>query len=125
MEERKSSRQPADADEVMVALACLIDVLDDNVRLTQQAKRRARYIMQQRRRGRSYSEIVPGEDDPLVVQIMRENLRRLIAASSELQHAEAKALHEEGMTTGQIGRLFGVSQQRVSALLKRARERRT
>lgn len=103
-------------DEVMVAIAGLLDALDDNVKLVQQSRRRAKQIVRERRRGRSYREIVPIEDEPLIVEMMRENLKRLTAAASELQHAEAKALYAEGLTMEQIGRLFGITHQAQAAI---------
>jgi hypothetical protein len=109
-------------DDLMAALEALIKALEDNIDLAQRSKRRARYIIQQRRHGRSYREIVPGRDEPLIVEMMRESVGRMSAAASRLQHSEAKALYDEGMTMEQIGRLFGVTHQRVSAMLKRARD---
>ncbi len=79
--------------------------------------------MEQRRRGRPYREILPRGDQPLIVKLLRENLSHLTTAFSDLQHAEAMALHAEGMTMEQIGQLFGISHQRVSAMLKRGRDR--
>ncbi len=49
-----------------------------------------------------------------------ESLAQLGAAAGRLQHAEAKTLYDEGLTMEQIGRLFGVTHQRVSAMLNRA-----
>ena len=51
----------------------------------------------------------------------RDNLVALVDAGSRLRRAEARALHVEGMTMEQIADLFGVTRQRVSALLKRDR----
>ena len=108
-------------DEVMVALQGLILALEVNIDLARRSEARARYVMDQRRRGRSYRDIVSTHGEQLIVEMMRENLTRLGMAASQLQHAQGKALYEEGMTMDEIGRLFGVSHQRVSAMLKRAR----
>lgn len=108
-------------DEVMVALDALLEALDANIQLAKRCRRRARDLRHQRRRGRAYRDIVPAGDEPLIVHMMRENLGRLGAAASRLQHAEAAALYAEGMTMEAIGQLFGVTHQRVSAMLKRAR----
>ena len=118
--EPQESGVPA-TDEVMVALDALLEALDANIELAKRCRRRARQLRHQRRRGRAYRDIVPAGDEPLIVQMMRQNLGRLGAAASQLQHAEAAALYAEGMTMDEIGKLFGVTHQRVSAMLKRAR----
>ena len=71
-----------------------------------------------REEGRSYKEIESGVTGPLVVELTRDNLAALIEAGSRLRKAEARALHAEGMTMEQIAELFGVTRQRVSALLR-------
>ena len=119
-EEGEGEAPPA-VDQVRVALDALLEVLDENIELAKRCRRRARHLRQERHRGRDYRDIVPAGDEPLIVQMMRENLARLGAAASQLQHAEAEALYAEGMTMEEIGRLFGVTHQRVSAMLKRAR----
>ncbi|MBW3546975.1 MAG: hypothetical protein KY452_02415 [Actinobacteria bacterium] len=119
-EERRGEGTPT-TDEVMVALDALLEVLDENIELAKRCRRRARHLGQERHRGRAYRDIVPAGDEPLIVQMMRDNLARMGAAASQLQHAEAEALYAEGMTMEEIGKLFGVTHQRVSAMLKRAR----
>ena len=110
-----------EADDVTVALEGLIVALQASIQVAQRAQCRADFVLDQRRFGRLYRDIVPQPGEPLIVEMMRESLTKLGAAVSQLQHAEAKALHDEGLTTEQIGRLFGVTHQRVSAMLKRAR----
>lgn len=119
-EERQGEAAPP-ADQVMVALDALLEALDENIELAKRCRRRARHLRKERRNGRAYRDIVPAGDEPPIVHMMRENLARLGAAASQLQHAEAQALYAEGMTMEQIGQLFGVTHQRVSAMLKRAR----
>jgi len=80
---------------------------------------RAARIKRLRRQGRDYRGIVRHEERPLIVEMMRENLTRLIEAGSEFQHAQARALHREGMTMEQIAELYGVTRQRVSAMLRK------
>lgn len=43
---------------------------------------------------------------------------RLAAAAARLRRTQARALRDDGLTTDRIAELFGVSRQRVSALLK-------
>jgi predicted XRE-type DNA-binding protein len=62
--------------------------------------------------------IVTDADGPLIVRLTRENLERLYDAGSAMRRAEARALHDEGMSMDRIATLFGVTRQRVSALLR-------
>lgn len=119
--DERGGEAPAAVDQVMVALDALLEVLDENIELAKRCRRRARHLRKERRQGRAYRDIVPAGGEPLIVRMIRENLARLGAAASQLQHAEAEALYAEGMTMEEIGQLFGVTHQRVSAMLKRAR----
>jgi hypothetical protein len=85
--------------------------------------KRARSIREERLRGVAYSEIVPAETRPLVVELVRSNLEALLTAGGKFRRAEAKALHDEGMSMERIGAQFGVSRQRVAALLRECEAR--
>ena len=52
-----------------------------------------------------------------IVELLTANLNRLMSAGGQLRRAKAKALHDDGMTMEQIAHFFGVTRQRVSALL--------
>lgn len=67
--------------------------------------------------GRPLAEVVAEEPRPLVIARLTELLDELADAGAEARRAEAAQLSAEGLTQGQIGALFGVSRQRVSALL--------
>jgi DNA-binding transcriptional regulator LsrR (DeoR family) len=54
------------------------------------------------------------------VQLITESSKALDTCGASLRRAEAQALHDEGMTMDQIAEHFGVSRQRVSALLRKA-----
>ena len=71
--------------------------------------------------GKSYSEIVPTEERPLIVEMLSDNLERLADVGSKLRRAEAQALYNEGMTMAQIADLFGVSRQRIAVLVRASR----
>ncbi len=79
---------------------------------------RAAYIQGKRAAGVSYREIVPSEPRPLIVELISATLSELADAGSRWRRAEARALHGEGLTMDVIARLFGVTRQRVSSLLK-------
>jgi DNA-binding transcriptional regulator LsrR (DeoR family) len=69
----------------------------------------------------SYTQIVELARSPLLVQLITESRQTLDGCGARVRRAEALALHEEGMTMEQIAGRFGVTRQRVSALLREAR----
>ena len=105
-------------DPVLEALDELVRALRGNHERIQATIARAERIREQREAGMSYREIESGETRPLIVELTRDNLAALVEAGSKLRRAEARALHAEGMTMEQIAELFGVTRQRVSALLR-------
>ena len=82
---------------------------------------RIAHIRAERAAGRPYSEIVPAEERPLVVEMLTTSVRDLEDAGVRVRRDEARALYDEGMTMEAIAGLFGVSRQRVSALLRERR----
>jgi DNA-directed RNA polymerase sigma subunit (sigma70/sigma32) len=104
-------------DDVLDALDALVGTLHDNARRIDQALARADAVRRQREAGQRYLEIVDS-DEPLLVNLLSENLQSLLTAGSRLRRAEARALHAEGATMEQIARLFGVTRQRISALIR-------
>jgi hypothetical protein len=104
-------------DEALAALAELIDVLDSNIRRSEQILERARYLRTLRVAGLGWGKVVEGEKRPLIVELLTSSIEELHEASARFRRAHAKALRSEGMTIEQIASLFGVSRQRISALL--------
>jgi len=78
---------------------------------------RAESLLDAHHSGKPWSQIVREEDRPLIVELLTANLNRLMSAGGQLRRAKAKALHDDGMTMEQIASFFGVTRQRVSALL--------
>ena len=83
---------------------------------------RAAVLREGRARGLPYSELVKEEQRPLVVEVLTEVLDELAAAGAVFRRAEARALHEQGLSHEKIAALFGVTRQRVGVLLQRAYE---
>ena len=104
-------------DELLVALDELVAALKDNNARNAEAIRRAEEIKRERALGKPWSEIVTG-DRPLIVELLTRNLEALTTAGSRLRRLEASALHDEGLSMERIGRLFGVTRQRISELLR-------
>jgi hypothetical protein len=109
---------PEPIDPVLTALDELVRVLNENAALNETAIRRADEIRRLRERGLPYSEIVPLEERPLIVELLTHNLYGLSDASSRFRKAEARALYSDGLTMTEIADLFGVTRQRVAALLR-------
>ena len=103
------------------ALLDLDGVLDVSLERIAMIKRRIGEIQRGRSDGLSYTEIVEAARSPLLVQLITESTQALDGFGARVRRAEALALHEEGMTMEEIAERFGVTRQRVSALLREAR----
>jgi hypothetical protein len=100
------------------ALSALEQALARNVELYEQMGERIAYLRREIDTGRPLPEIVMAEQPPLVVQLLTESANVLHTYGTRVRRTEARALHREGVTMDAIARLFGVSRQRVSALLR-------
>ena len=103
------------------ALVDLDRILDVNLERIAQIKVRIGEIQRGRSDGLSYTEIVDAPRSPLLVQLITESTQTLDGYGARVRRAEALALHAEGMTMEEIAERFGVTRQRVSALLRVAR----
>ena len=108
-------------DPVERALRDLDRALDTNLERIASIKQRIAEIQRQRSDGLSYTEIVEAAQSPLLVQAVTESKQTLDGVGARVRRAEALALHNEGMTMEEIAMRFGVTRQRVSALLREAR----
>jgi len=68
-----------------------------------------------RETGGSYRQIA--EQERLFVDFSSGPFRELYDALSALRRRQARALYDEGMTMAQLGRLLGVTRQRIAVLL--------
>jgi len=76
-----------------------------------------------RETGASYRQIA--EEEPLFVEFSSGPLRELYESLSGLRRTQARALYDEGMTMAQLGRLLGVTRQRIAVLLSGKRKQST
>jgi predicted transcriptional regulator len=113
-------RRMAADDPFDKALRDLERALDANARRMAQIKRRIAEIRRQRSAGRSYREIVEAAKGDLSVQLITEATQSLDEFGARVRRTEALALYGEGMTMEEIAEKFGVTRQRVSALLRDA-----
>ncbi|GAA1858261.1 hypothetical protein GCM10009772_38040 [Pseudonocardia alni subsp. carboxydivorans] len=108
----------AAADDADAALAALAAQLEASVAELSSARERVAELQELRSQGLSWRAIVPREARPLIVETLTRTLDGLGAVGGRFRREEAVALHAEGETIAGIGRLFGVSRQRVSAYLQ-------
>jgi hypothetical protein len=108
-------------DPFLQALTALEEVIAENDRRATLIKKRMTRIRRARARGLAYSDTVSNEDGPLIVQLLTESSTALHTCGASVRRAEAEALYGEGMTMVQIAERFGVTRQRVSALLRKVR----
>jgi DNA-directed RNA polymerase sigma subunit (sigma70/sigma32) len=115
-DERNS--EATDREAFLDALRQLDRALDANIERAHRMKRRIVELEEACVTGRAIKDIVPEEETPLIVQLLTESAEALHEYGSRVRRTEARALHGEGLTMEQIARLFGVTRQRVSALLR-------
>jgi hypothetical protein len=105
------------------ALEDLITEVDRCMDELMQARARAGHLLQERRSGRPWLEIVASESRPLIVERISTVLAALSAAGHSWRREQAAALQAEQVSINRIAVFFGVTRQRISALLKEGGER--
>lgn len=105
-------------DPLLDALVALERVVEENIVRSRLLLRRIRHVRQERAAGRSYRQIAEAETRPGVVELASANLDSLLKAAGRVRRLKAHALYREGMTMDQLASLYGVTRQRISALLK-------
>jgi hypothetical protein len=106
------------ADAAERALEDLVSELDRCVEELTRARVRAETLLRERRAERPWLEIVTGEDRPLVVERISTVLAALATAGHAWRREQAAALQRDNVSINRIAALFGVTRQRISALLK-------
>jgi DNA-binding transcriptional ArsR family regulator len=109
-------------DTFLEALTALERTLADNQQRTTLIRRRIAQLRRLRSQGAPYAEIVSASGGPLIVQLLTESSAALDVSGASVRRAEARALYAEGLTMDEIAERFGVTRQRVSALLRKTRE---
>jgi hypothetical protein len=105
-------------DGADTALAHLIEALGRVTDELQLAQRRAVELQEQRARGRSWYAIVADEERPLIVEQVSSAMASLASVGSRWRREQASALSRENVSINRIAALYGVTRQRVSALLR-------
>ncbi len=105
-------------DTAVRALEDLVREIDRCAAELQGARARAETLLADRRAGLSWLEIVTQESRPLVVERITTVLSALSGAGSTWRRAQARALQEERVSINRIAAMYGVTRQRISALLR-------
>jgi hypothetical protein len=105
-------------DAATAALEDLVTELEHCVEELTRARARAENLLRERRAGRPWLEVVTGDDRPLVVERISTVLAALATAGHAWRREQAVALQRENVSINRIAALFGVTRQRISALLK-------
>ncbi|ABS03330.1 helix-turn-helix domain-containing protein [Kineococcus radiotolerans] len=105
------------ADPTLASLTALVTQVEESVRLLTLVGDRAGAVVRRRLAGDSYSEIVESKERPFIVEVITTAMSGLGEAGGQYRRAQARALRAEGVSVPDIARLFGVTRQRVSALL--------
>ncbi len=93
-------------------------VAADNVARGLLIQQRVREMRSRLDEGRPLLDIVADEYEPRTVELITANMGALEAAGARFRAGLAWGLRDEGLTVEAIGTLFGVSRQRISALLR-------
>jgi Homeodomain-like domain len=106
------------------ALTCLSQLASSAGELYRQASRLSQWTSAtaQQVPGLSYSHMMPLDKRLAMVEQLSEAIRVLARDGSRFRRLEAQALYAEGLTMAQLATVFGVSRQRVSALLRMSRD---
>jgi hypothetical protein len=109
---------PPKSAEVLDAVDDVVESLEEACTEGELAAEQARDIRRRAEVGLPMTSVLTGTDSAPLVRQVAKVLHDLGQASSRLRRAEARALHGEGVTTERIAELFGVTRQRISALLR-------
>ena len=112
-----------DVDEdpggVLAAVDGLATAVEENAEDERRLVRRLRELREGRAEGRSWLDLLGPDERPGVLGLTGRIIGRLTDAGGTLRRALAMGLRLEGATISTIAERFGVSHQRISALLRR------
>ena len=109
----------SNGDQVLGALQSLALVLEQNAEEERLLAERIRKLIEVRHGGASWLEALQQEEQPGTIHLVSSVLGRLSSASGAVRRELVFSLRAEKVTIPVIARLFGVTHQRVSNLLRR------
>jgi hypothetical protein len=105
-------------DPALQALEQLAEVLRQNAVDSKLLAERLEAVCESRRQGTPWNVTLANEPQPATVQLVSTVLGRLSAASGAMRKSLILALREEGESIPSIARMFGVTHQRVSNVIR-------
>ena len=112
------STDRTEQDPAVRALTELLTVLDTCMTELGGARTRAEKLLEERQTGRTWLDIVTAESRPLVVEQLSSVMAALAGAGGAWRREQAYALASEQVSINRIAAMFGVTRQRISALLR-------
>jgi hypothetical protein len=106
-------------DATLRALDALTNALTEMSDHQRLLEKRLRELHRQRSEGRAWRDILADEEPPGTMQVVSHMLACLAKASGTLRKELVDTLRREGVSIPAIAKLFGVTHQRVSNLLRR------
>jgi len=100
------------------ALVSIETAATENVERSLEIQRRVQWLHRMIDDQQSLTTLIEHEESPRVVELISTNIATLETVGSELRASLALALRDEGLTIEHIAGLFGVTRQRISALLR-------
>lgn len=108
------------ADPVAGALNLVAAVGEEIAKDAKELAQQSRHASHQRAQGAPVADAMVSGVAQDVLGLVEKMAKRLLAAGATLRKALAQGLAKEGWGVAAISRRFGVSHQRVSAILKKA-----
>jgi hypothetical protein len=106
---------PDGADAALARLVEELGLVADELRL---AQGRALELQEQRALHRTWFDIVSAEERPLIVEQVSRAMSSLATVGGLWRREQAAALALENVSINRIAALYGVTRQRVSAILR-------
>jgi hypothetical protein len=111
------SQTPEGSASTMHALDELAVVLDRTSTDFERLAERARALRSELAEGMDLARAMAAEPRPLIITRMTQVIDELTAAARAVRRSEAEQLRKEGLSQQAIAGVFGVTRQRVAALL--------
>jgi HEAT repeat protein len=112
------STDRTEQDPAVRALTELLTVLDTCMTELGGARTRAEKLLEERQSGRAWLDLVTAESRPLVVEQLSSVMAAMAGAGGAWRREQAYALASEQVSINRIAAMFGVTRQRISALLR-------